>query len=50
MDEEEERRMRNTFGGYDWGDPIQLWTTEAPKHTFTPAELAIAERVFARAA
>lgn len=21
-----EHRMRDTFGGYDWGDPIRLWT------------------------
>ena len=24
------KRMRDSFGGYDWGDPIQFWTPTGP--------------------
>ncbi|HEY2644061.1 MAG TPA: hypothetical protein VGI56_09955 [Galbitalea sp.] len=46
----EERRMLDSFGGYDWGDPIILWT--APRHwpIFTIDQLVIAERVLANQA
>lgn len=47
-EEVREHRMRDSFGGYDWGDPIVLWTwpRRAP-FRFTLEQLAIAERVLA---
>ncbi len=41
--EAHERGLRDTYGGYDWGDPIRLYYPPAPK--FTAEQLAIAERV-----
>lgn len=42
----EDRRMRDTFGGYDWGDPIRLWTF-TPEPEFTREQFAIADRAAA---
>ncbi len=39
-----EHRMRDTFGGYDWGNPIRLWTIRARREPFTIEQLRIAER------
>lgn len=50
MDVEVERARRgmlDTFGGYDWGDPVVLLTVR-PTVTFTEAQLAIASDVFDR--
>lgn len=45
-DEVHEYRMRDTFGGYDWGDPIVLWSwPRAPRPEFTVAQMLLAERV-----
>lgn len=38
-----DHRMRDTFGGYDWGNPIRLWTVNPPTE-FTPTQLAVADR------
>lgn len=49
-EEIEDHLMRDTFGGYDWDDPIILWTIRPPLPVFTPEQLKIAERVLAAVA
>jgi len=41
------RAQLDSFGGYDWGDPVRLLTVKAPVE-FTEAQLAIAGDVFDR--
>lgn len=45
--EVEQKRMSDSFAGYDWGNPIVLWSVRAPRAEFTLTQLAIAERVLA---
>lgn len=50
-DEVRECRMRDSFGGYDWGDPVVLWTwPRRPRFEFSVEQLAVAERVLGGAA
>jgi len=37
-DQIRDHKMRNTFGGYDWGDPIRLWTVNPPHQPLTRSE------------
>lgn len=43
--EVEQKRMSDSFGGYDWGDPIILWSVRVPVSEFTLSQLVVAERV-----
>ncbi len=44
-----EHRMRDTFAGYDWGDPIILWTIRPDRTQFSLEQLEVAQRVLERA-
>lgn len=47
IEEERERHAHlDTFGGYDWGDPVRLLTV-APRAVFTEAQLRVADAVLA---
>lgn len=49
IDEEiREHTMADTFGGYDWADPIRPWYRPARiDRTFSDRELEIAEQALA---
>lgn len=41
-----EFKARNTFGGYDWGDPVQLWWARKRRTQFTEEQWVVACRTF----
>ena len=41
--EAEQHRLRDTFGGYDWGDPVRLFYRR-PGRVFTDRQLEVARR------
>lgn len=36
LDEATRARMLDAFDGYDWGDPIRLWTVDGPEACLAP--------------
>lgn len=39
--------MRDSFGGYDWGNPIVLWFRHAPRASYSLEQWDIADRAVA---